>query len=88
MLTAVLFVIDPVLLPLGRREAYTGQWNQASMELSQWVIRKANHSAFATVLVFGSAKERSLLPTGEFRAMNRMHSQNPLREPGAWHAYR
>ncbi|HYK40634.1 MAG TPA: hypothetical protein VEU98_11425 [Candidatus Eremiobacteraceae bacterium] len=58
------------------------------MRLSLLTIWKANQSSFAPVLVFGSPKERSLFPTGELRAMNRMHSQNPLRDPGAWQAYR
>lgn len=31
---------------------------------------------------------RNLFPTGEFLAINLMHSQNPFRSPGAWQAYR
>jgi len=34
------------------------------------------------------SKFRNLFPTGEFFAINLMHSQNPFRSPGAWQAYR
>jgi hypothetical protein len=38
------------------------------------------------VAIFARSATRSLFPTGELLAMNRMHSQNPLRFPGAWQA--
>src|SRR5215470_417873 len=78
----------PSLLLLRRGEAYTGQRIQTSIRLLLWTIWEVNQSGFALVLVFGPPKERNLFPTGELRAMKRMHSQKPLRDPGAWQAYR
>ncbi len=46
------------------------------------------YSGLPEGMSFDRSMVRSLFPTGEFRAMNRMHSQNPLRSPGAWQAYR
>ena len=46
------------------------------------------YSALSAGTGFERSMVRSLFPTGELRAMNLMHSQNPLRSPGAWHAYR
>src|SRR5207302_1094181 len=47
-----------------------------------------SYSGLPEGMSFDRSMVRSLFPTGEFRAMNRMHSQNPLRSPGAWQAYR
>jgi len=46
------------------------------------------YSGLALAVTFDRSTARNLFPTGEFLAINRMHSQNPLRSPGAWHAYR
>lgn len=47
-----------------------------------------SYSGLLSASDFDRSMVRSLFPTGEFFAINRMHSQNPLRSPGAWQAYR
>src|SRR5262249_45584802 len=41
-----------------------------------------------SVVDFARSTVRRRFPIGELRPINRMHGQNPLRFPGAWHAYR